>query len=250
MTEAETAMTEAEWLVTDDTMGMQRWVRPAQAKYRGSLPQITRRLGSLYGVACVRATPQSVAQPVLAQAAKAVEGAADSGDWAEVNQLCGDAGRRCGEAVGAAGLKSVPHFWALAALRLTQDNIDTYAIHVPFFLCKALEGAANLPALRKSYAELLRDIVGNPFRGGRGRQFNKRKRKPQREPVFRLEWRTDTVVSLARQMYESRNFSAMPILADALQDAGCGNDAILEHCQGEGPHVRGCWVVDLVLGKE
>jgi hypothetical protein len=56
-------------------------------------------------------------------------------------------------------------------------------------------------------------------------------------------------LSLARQMYESRDFSSMPILADALQDAGCDNDDILNHCRGPGPHVRGCWVVDLVLGK-
>jgi hypothetical protein len=51
-------------------------------------------------------------------------------------------------------------------------------------------------------------------------------------------------------MYESRDFGAMPILADALQDAGCEDAAILGHCRGAGPHVRGCWVVDLVLGKE
>jgi hypothetical protein len=51
-------------------------------------------------------------------------------------------------------------------------------------------------------------------------------------------------------MYEARDFSAMPILADALQDAGCDNDDILDHCRGPGPHVRGCWVVDLVLGEE
>ena len=51
-------------------------------------------------------------------------------------------------------------------------------------------------------------------------------------------------------MYESRDFAAMPILADALQDAGCDNDDILNHCRDERPrHVRGCWVVDLVLGK-
>jgi hypothetical protein len=81
---------------------------------------------------------------------------------------------------------------------------------------------------------LLRDIFGNPFR-----------------PVtFSSEWRTDTVLTLARQMYASRDFGAMPILADALQDAGCENDDILNHCRGPGPHVRGCWVVDLVLGKE
>jgi hypothetical protein len=77
---------------------------------------------------------------------------------------------------------------------------------------------------------LLRDIFGNPFR-----------------PVtFAPEWRTDTAVTLARQMYESRDFCAMPILADALQDAGCDNELILDHCREPGPHVRGCWVCDLV----
>ncbi len=80
----------------------------------------------------------------------------------------------------------------------------------------------------------LRDIFGNPFR-----------------PVpFSPSWRTSTAVALAAQMYESREFSAMPILGDALQDAGCDSADVLDHCRGEGPHVRGCWVVDLVLGKE
>jgi hypothetical protein len=81
---------------------------------------------------------------------------------------------------------------------------------------------------------LLPDIFGNPYR-----------------PVaFAPEWRTDAAVALARGMYESREFGAMPILADALQDAGCASAEILDHCRGPGPHVRGCWVVDLVLGKE
>ncbi len=83
-------------------------------------------------------------------------------------------------------------------------------------------------------AQLLREFLGNPFR-----------------PVaFSTSWRTDTAVTLARQMYDSRDFSAMPILADALQDAGCDSADVLDHCRGPGPHVRGCWVVDLVLGKE
>ena len=66
--------------------------------------------------------------------------------------------------------------------------------------------------------------------------------------AFSPAWRTDTVVSLAWHIYESRDFSAMPILADALQDAGCDSADILNHCRGSGPHVRGCWVVDLLLG--
>jgi len=69
-------------------------------------------------------------------------------------------------------------------------------------------------------------------------------------PTFHRAWLTATVTTLARQMYESRDFGAMPILADALQDAGCDSAAILDHCRGPGPHVRGCWVVDLVLEKE
>jgi len=81
---------------------------------------------------------------------------------------------------------------------------------------------------------MIREVFVNPFR-----------------PVA-LEpfWLTSTVTALAHQMYHSRDFSAMPILADALQDAGCDNADILDHCRGPGPHVRGCWVVDLVLGKE
>ena len=78
------------------------------------------------------------------------------------------------------------------------------------------------------------EVVGNPFR-----------------PVqFFDDWRTDTAVSLAHQMYERREFSAMPILADALQDAGCDNDDVLKHCRDPNQvHLRGCWVVDLVLGN-
>jgi hypothetical protein len=86
---------------------------------------------------------------------------------------------------------------------------------------------------RLQAGEVIRDIFGNPFR-----------------PVtLDSSWLTSTVTTLASQMYESRDFSAMPILADALQDAGCTSDDVLAHCRGPGPHIRGCWVVDLVLGK-
>jgi len=94
--------------------------------------------------------------------------------------------------------------------------------------------AERIATQRRAMADLVRDIFGNPFC-----------------PVaFSPEWRTSTAVLLAQQMYESRDFSAMPILADALQDAGCENADILDHCRDEkGTHVRGCWVVDLVLNK-
>jgi hypothetical protein len=81
---------------------------------------------------------------------------------------------------------------------------------------------------------LIRCIFGNPFR-----------------PVtFDPRWRTSDVLGLARAIYDDRAFDRLPILADALMDAGCGDEQVLGHCRGDGPHVRGCWVVDLVLEKE
>ena len=63
-------------------------------------------------------------------------------------------------------------------------------------------------------------------------------------------WLSSTVIDLARTIYDERLYERMPILSDALMDAGCDNENILDHCRGPGPHVRGCWVVDLILGKE
>ena len=60
---------------------------------------------------------------------------------------------------------------------------------------------------------------------------------------------TSTAVTLARSIYAERAFDRLPILADALEDAGCDAADLLAHCRGDGPHVRGCWAVDLVLGK-
>ncbi len=72
---------------------------------------------------------------------------------------------------------------------------------------------------------------------------------PLRHVAFDPAWRTPTVMILARQMDEGREFSVMPILADALQDAGCDSEELLGHCRGSSPHIPGCWVVAFVLGK-
>ena len=66
---------------------------------------------------------------------------------------------------------------------------------------------------------------------------------------FDAAWRTSSALGLVRQMYGTRDFAAMPILADALQEAGCDDAEILDHCRGETEHVRGCWVADMVLNK-
>jgi hypothetical protein len=82
-------------------------------------------------------------------------------------------------------------------------------------------------------AVLLRDIFGNPFR-----------------PVVPdPAWQTLSAVTLARTIYDERSWELLPLLADLLEEAGCPAE-VSDHCRGPGPHVRGCWVVDFLLGKE
>ncbi len=90
-------------------------------------------------------------------------------------------------------------------------------------------------AEQQAQCALLRDIAG-----GTGR------------PAVSAPWLTwggGTLVKFARAIYEGRRFDDLPILADALEDAGCPDDELLQHCRGGGPHARGCFVVDLLLGR-
>jgi hypothetical protein len=86
----------------------------------------------------------------------------------------------------------------------------------------------------ETQAHFVRDIFGDPFR-----------------PVsLGPTWLTSDVVALAQGIYAESAFDRMPILADALQDAGCMNEDVLNHCRDPKQfHVRGCWVVDLLLEK-
>jgi hypothetical protein len=85
----------------------------------------------------------------------------------------------------------------------------------------------------KRQARFLHCIFGNPF------------------PPITLNpaWLTPTVKALASTIYETRAFDQMPVLGDALEEAGCTVAEVLEHCRSGGEHVRGCWVVDKVLGR-
>ncbi len=93
---------------------------------------------------------------------------------------------------------------------------------------------------------LLRERVGREF----CYQFRVVAGNPFRPVLAESAWLTPKVVAIASAIYADRAFDRMPILADALEEAGCTNADVLLHCRGDGPHVRGCWVVDLVLGKE
>jgi hypothetical protein len=124
----------------------------------------------------------------------------------------------CDAAVQSSKARS--YRWWKRGPNLTEDDIQAAR-------------AEGFGAERGVHCRLIHDICGNPFR-----------------PVtLNPAWLTSTVLALAQQMYDSRDFSAMPILADALQDAGCDDEEVLNHCRGLGPHVRGCWVVDRLLSK-
>jgi hypothetical protein len=86
----------------------------------------------------------------------------------------------------------------------------------------------------KAHASLLRDVFFYPLR----------------TVALDPTWLTPPVQKLAQAAYQDRDFGVLPILADALEEAGCTDADILNHCRGPGPHVRGCWVVDLILSKD
>src|SRR5262249_37405445 len=79
--------------------------------------------------------------------------------------------------------------------------------------------------------ELLRDVFGNPFRG------------VAIDPAW-LRWQGGLVARLARDVYASRRLDEMPVLGDALEDGGCGDQHILSHCRAASLHARGCWLLD------
>jgi hypothetical protein len=85
---------------------------------------------------------------------------------------------------------------------------------------------------------ILRDIVGNPFWI-----------KPSASTVW-LTWNNEIVVKLAKSIDSESHFQHMTILGDALEEAGCDNQEILQHCRQQQSHVRGCWVIDWCLGKK
>jgi hypothetical protein len=92
-------------------------------------------------------------------------------------------------------------------------------------------------AEKAAQCELLRELVGNPFRP-----------TPALEARW-LAWSGGVVVALARAAYDESRFNDLPIIADALEEAGCGHPALLAHLRGPGPHARGCWALDRLLDR-
>ena len=209
-------MTEAEWLACARPKPMLVFLQD----------QVRSRKLRLFACACCRRLVMPLATDIqLTESLLTAEWFADG----EATQDDLEQARETARKMDQGGDDNRSFAW-MAVFCATGPRIDDY---VSTTVVVSFKEFARWEPEYVSHAEIIRDIFGNPFR-----------------PVtFSPTWLTDTAVSLARGMYESRDFSAMPILADAFQDAGCDSADILDHCRSDGPHVRGCWVVDAVLGK-
>ena len=238
-------MTEVEWLTCVDREQMIEAVKE----------RLTLRKARLLGCACVRRVWDLVlddrTRRAVAVGERYADGAALEGELADaaravedhLRELQWDDSRSAPQskaAMAALGLcqttvrgpGALPHGVLMASSAAGHRD---YVRRFPepsrgsvqdFFACEAPEKAAQ--------CDLIRDIVPNPFR-----------------PVaFDPRWRTADAVGLAAGIYEERAFDRLPLLGDALMDVGCDDEHLLAHCRSEGPHVRGCWAIDLVLGKE
>jgi hypothetical protein len=161
-------------------------------------------------------------ETVLEQARHALEDA----PWSQQPEPTESLRRRAAAAWAAFGVAS--------GTVLSPSHFGADILAVLTRCCEAV-GETHIE-VKTAQAALLREIAGNPFR----------------EAVIDsawLAWRDGTVHKIAQTIYADRSLDSLPILADALEEAGCEDANLLGHCRDQSGHARGCWVVDMMLGK-
>jgi hypothetical protein len=215
------AMTEQEWLACNDSGSMMAFLEG----------KASARKSRLFEVACLREIGSLKTDQQSQSAIDAAEDLADGGSG-------GDAITEAMLFANALGTAREIAREAIVALASRTDAAPRSSWEETMMALASGSEPGNSPdvfaASLRDAAVIVRDLFGNPFR-----------------PVtLNSAWRTSNVTALAQSIYDDRAFDRLPILADALEDAGCDNADILNHCRQSGEHVRGCWVVDLVLGRE
>jgi hypothetical protein len=229
-------MTETEWLSCNDPTPMLRFLqgKASDRKLR------------LFAVACCRRLPfllTGPARPLLDTLDRGAEGQLSLQEIDDASDQIEELGEQFDESVGGhdAGLTALWHSFTacknIAGASWEKGraaaSVATSAAAWTWSNSTDPAWATARVAEEAAQGSILLDLFGNPFR-----------------PVaLDAAWLTTTAVGLAQSIYDERAFDRLPILADALEDAGCTNADILDHCRQPGEHVRGCWVVDLLLGK-
>ncbi|QEL19064.1 hypothetical protein [Limnoglobus roseus] len=210
-------MTDAEWAAATEPKLMLECLRA-----RGAASDRKLRL---FAVACCRriwsALPDEAHRTAVEVAERYADGRETNDErdfwWQESHDACWV----------IPGDRSDLHHAARAACDTVAEKMEEV---LPYFPSVGRFGDLPEEVERKAQADLLR-CVFNPFAS------------------FDPAWITPTAYALAEAAYEDRAWDRLPILADALEDVGCEDSAVLAHLRGDGPHARGCWVLDLVLGK-
>jgi hypothetical protein len=223
-------MTEAEWLKES---GNSQWMLAHLEERRAQRTKVGRRKLRLYACGCCRAVwdllPDDRLRATVEVAERLADGQASPEEMAAARD--GVSWMRDDSAVP----RGTP-----AAVRVAIDMAVSAAYAQPFAAAFAVTAMSPPLASRRGnrrageahLCDLLRCVFGNPFR-----------------PVSSGPWITPAAVTVARDCYDRRDFAALPLLADLLEEAGCPEQSMLDHCRKNGEHLRGCWVVDLVLSK-
>jgi hypothetical protein len=218
-------MTENEWLSWDQDPG---------ELFNVVRDQVSDRKLRLFACACARQVLSELTDERSRQAIPKGELLADgliSSEQAMAAVV--EANAAVMDAAAAHGTFSTPAHLAVAAkYTIAKSGLIAFAA--------ANRAACARPDMKKQVQQtqcsLFRDIVCNPFR-------------PVAVALHWLQWNDGTVLKLTQAIYDERAFDRLPILADALEEAGCTEANILTHCRGPRPHARGCWVIDLLLGR-
>jgi hypothetical protein len=230
-------MTEQEWLTCTDPTPMLELLRgkPSERKLR------------LFAVACCRRIWHLLIDKRSREAVEVAERYADGRATDEELETASDVARAVWDAdmerastEGKWDRRSdLPYYDASAAAYNVAIPLGWWGAAPAFVAPYETARDVSADPVREGSAQciLLRELFGNPFR-------------PITLDLSWFSWNEGTILKLAQAIYDSRSFTDMPILADALEEAGCDNADILTHCRQSGEHLRGCWVVDLLLGKE
>jgi hypothetical protein len=230
-------MKEARWLSTNEARLL--------LNYPGNL--FSRRKTILVAAACCRRAWDLLVDPRSKRAVRVVEATEQFVDglisYPELKADCQRAWGLTRESTPAGQATEACAFLIAALLRREQAGLS-YTMPEPNktieIACRvarqALDAIAS-PDTDSRICDLLRDCFGNPWR------------LEAVSPSW-LTWNDSAVRRLARHIYEERAFGDMPVLADALEEAGCTYEEMLAHCRRPVEHIRGCWVLDLLLGKE
>jgi hypothetical protein len=227
-------MTEAEWLTCTEPTLMTEYVRlnhlASERKLRLLSIECGRRFLHLLGDERSRRAveiAEGFVEGIVTHKERA-KAAADAVDAASEARSQRKTGAAIAAAVAAA--RMVGSDWPLFAQRFGPSGKagQEYAWH-------AVRDSVFFTG-KKDQCMLWCELVGNPFR-------------PAAVASSCFAWNDGAVRKMAQAIYDDRAFDRLPLLADALEEAGCNNQDILDHCRSAGEHVRGCWVVDLILCK-